>query len=148
MVAITTYHECHILQMITLEVLAIVVGTLCLFPLVKHLVNNKHAKAVTSMKECFGGQVMTTAHGVKASRLHQFHFMCLSAVNACTTQETVVVVYTATTELDGFPIELEAILCRKTDSTNAERNRERVFFFARLADIKLSSVAVGIIQRP
>ena len=148
MIAITTHHQRHVVVMVAAEILTVVIGALGFFPLVEHFVNHQESQTVTSIEECLGGQIVAATHGIISLRLHEFHLSDVGTVNACGSEQTVVVMDTASVEFEAFAVEFETFFGRKTEGSDAKGNEKGIFFFSRLAEIDFSGVAVRIVERP
>ena len=145
-VAVATHHKSHILHVVTGEILAVVIAAFRFLPLVEHLIDDKHAKAITSIEESLCGQVVAAPHSIVALCFQQLHLMYLRPVDARRTQESVVMMHTASIKFSGFAIQQKALFSREMEGTDTEGDVKCIFLFARLRDIDFGGVSVRVFK--
>ena len=147
-VAITQHHGVDILTIAGVDEGGVVVGILLCAPAVESLVDDKHAYRVAGIEEGSGGGVVGCTDEVEACFLHQPDLADLCRIEGHGSQQTVVVMHTATIQEHGFAVEHETTFRIKRVRADAIVGSLLADGLACLPKFCLHLVAMRIIRRP
>ena len=101
----------------------IVLRILFFLPMIKSLINYQHTLLITSSEKSFCRRIVSTSDCIISICLQQFYFTHLRPIQRSSSQQTIIMMYTATFQFQRQIIQLKSFFRTERNGTDTKRNR-------------------------